>query len=118
MTVVEGKEWAEGLSQHEFEAEYARRNPGTDSIPALEKWLYREWPVYHGIPNINPDDIKYEDTPRGVKTEDELRIEFIRYCEGCKKEFKAVMVNGKLRPNYLALAKHEKSCKTLLLVKT
>ena len=120
INIAPGKEWAEGLTEQEFIAEFQRRFKGCDSVPNMHSWIKKPYPTYHGISKVNPEDIQYQDTPGKAeqpKTEEDLIKENSRFCPGCKREFKAIKVKGVIRPNSLGLAAHKKACKTLLLVK-
>ncbi len=102
MEIAVEKEWAKELKQDEFEREFQRRNPGTDVIPNVEKWLKTPITTYRGISPYMPEDMELEDRPQPK----EVKIDY--YCRGCKRDF-----NDKKNP-WLGRSAHERHCKALL----
>ena len=61
---VQGREWAVGLSQKEFEVGLRERCPKLDVMPVVEEWPYFGQAPERLITLVKPDDMQYE--PDGV----------------------------------------------------
>ena len=83
MAIHESKKWAEGLTQVEFERQWALRFPAADVIPLGSEWINIPLRHTHGIDSIPPS---YEFEPDNFIPEPLDIIKDIKDVKVVKKE--------------------------------
>jgi len=110
------REWAVGMTQAQFEAEFTIRNPKADTTPDVREWLADEgiYP-YPTVENFSPEmcnpemDGRDRDAVMNEKIEEippERREKEVMVC-ACGRKFIAVS-NGS-RP--IGMISHQRKCK-------
>lgn len=93
---MDDRGWAEGLSQHEFEVQFLRKNPNTDVLPLVENYLK---PVLtKKLERISPildesyesdDDMGRLMKKKALERNEERPSTQILECRGCGRNFTA-----------------------------
>ena len=110
--VAENKVWAVDMTQTEFNLEYERRNPTSDVIPDVTRYLYPLPVEDRSITPMSPEEYE-EDGPAGHLPEVVVNPDAVFTCPACgfvaKKKF---YKSGK--PMLIGINAHMRKCKVRL----